>query len=184
MEQYTIVFKVWTLPLWRLGMPSGRRREAEAVQGWAGTVYQLPADGPGRAATASPDHRSHARAASPRVPIGWRARSASQLTAWCTRPWQHGAPGRSAQRAVIATLRELRIGYSIKISQRRCPNQRMWDLWRLFIQLKLIDGPLQVGEISWQWFGTGVFTPRSSSYQALNRFAIFRGVGYSHFKPN
>ena len=91
-----------SIPLcWRFGHYLGDDSLCRPVGGerqrrlWSEPVLYTnwPADGPGRAATASPDHRSHARAASPRVPIGWRARSAAPadstvhpyVTARCTR---------------------------------------------------------------------------------------------------
>ena len=39
----------------------------------------------------------------------------------------------------------------------------------------------QVGEITWPCHVTGVPTPQFSSNQALNSYAIFHGVGKSHF---
>ena len=39
----------------------------------------------------------------------------------------------------------------------------------------------QVGEITWPCHVTGVPTPPFSSNQALNSYAIFQGVGKSHF---
>ena len=45
-------------------------------------------------------------------------------------------------------------------------------------------GPDQVGEITWPSHVTGVPTPPFSSNEALNSYAIFQGVGKSHFKKN
>ena len=42
----------------------------------------------------------------------------------------------------------------------------------------------QVGEITWPCHVTGVPTPPFSSNQALNSYAIFQGVGKSHFTKN
>ena len=42
-------------------------------------------------------------------------------------------------------------------------------------------GKNQVGEITWPCHVTGVPTPPFSSNQALNSYAIFQGVGKSHF---
>ena len=46
------------------------------------------------------------------------------------------------------------------------------------------SGKYQVGEITWPRHVTGVPTPQFSSYQALNSYAIFQGVGKSHFTKN
>ena len=45
-------------------------------------------------------------------------------------------------------------------------------------------GIYQVGEITWPSHVTGVPTPQFSSNQALNSYAIFQGVGKSHFTKN
>ena len=60
------------------------------------------------------------------------------------------------------------------------PNIAFWPSASKFT----VCGRDQVGEITWPCHVTGVPTPQFSSNQALNSYAIFQGVGKSHFTKN